>query len=386
VTVLERETIDRLRELDGDGRPVLSVYLGLRPEMDTLKAIPARLKELLDPVLARTDAMVREDRMSLRTDVEAVLDMTARIGEDLGHGVAIFRCAAAGIDEYVSLPASVRDRAVVDTVAYVRPLDAMLEHFKRYAVAVVDRRRADIFRFYQGELQTWEEMAEEEIRKANFAGWYGLEEHRVRNHADEVLQRHYRGIAARLYQLWRDEHGYDLLIVGGHRDHADGLVEELHPDVAKLLAGTFTIDPRTMTPAIVLDAAAAVAEAWERRVQTEEVNRLFDTANAGGNAVVGIEELIPRVNEKAVDVLLVQGQTSQGGRRCPQCGYLTIEDGTTCPVCGAALEEVPDILDAIAEAVRAAGGDVHHVTTETQLAAHEVGAFLRFNIPSELAT
>ncbi len=383
--MLDPETIERLRGLDAGGKPIVSVYIGLRPGVGTLRAISPRLKDLLDPIADRADAMDREDKMSVKADIEAILSMTGRIAEDLGRGVGIIRSEAAGIEEYLSLPAPVRDRAVVDTTPYMGPLDAMLDYFKRFAVVVVDRRYAHIFRFYQGELQTWEEMAEEEIRKDNFGGWYGLEEHRVRNRADEVLQRHYRGIGARLYQLWRDEHGFDLLIVGGHREHTEGLVESLHPDLAPLVAGTFTIDPGTMTPAKVLAAAAEVVDGWERRTQSEEVAKLLDVARSGGDAVLGLTEVVPRVNERAVDVLLVQGQTTRPGSRCPACGFLSINGEATCPVCGASMEDVPDILDAVAEAVREGGGEVHYVTTETELAPYEVGAFLRFKIPAELA-
>ena len=65
----------------------------------------------------------------------------------------------------------------------------------------------------------------------------------MRSHADEVAARHYREIAARLSELERAEPGFDLLIVGGPDEHVAGLVDTIHPDLAKRLAGTFTIDP-----------------------------------------------------------------------------------------------------------------------------------------------
>ncbi len=380
--MLTRETIDRLRELDARGNPVLSIYLGLRPGVGTLREIPTRLKDLLAGVVARAEAAPRAERMSLKQDVEAVVEMTGRIAEDLGRGVAIFRCAAAGIEEYVSLPVPVRDRVVVDSTPYLRPLDAMLSYLRRFCVVVVDRRRADIFRFYQGELESWEEMAEEEIRKANFGGFAGYEEHRVRNRADEVLSRHYREVGARLYRLWKEERGFDLLIVGGPSEHAQGLVDELHSDLRPILAGTFTIDPGTMTPAVVLERAREVADGFERRTQGEEVDRLLDAARSGGPAALGFDEVVPRINERAVEVLVVQGTRTRSGIRCPRCGWLSVDEEETCPVCGATPVPVPDVLDAMADAVLAAGGRVEYVLTETGLVDHEVGAFLRYQTPS----
>lgn len=378
--MLTNEMVDRLRKLQGGGHPVLSLYLGLRPGVGSLREFPIRLKDLLTEVERRAADLPRDDRRSLEADVRAVRDSLERVSGDLGRGVAIFRCAAVGIDEYLSLPMPVRDRAIVNDVPYLRPLYAMLEQLKRYAVVVVDRRVADILRFNQGQLEAWEEMAEEEIRKANWGGHYGLEEHRVRNHAEEVAQRHYREIAARLYEAWKEPDGYDLLIVGGHDDHVRGLVDALHPDLRGILAGTFVVDPGTMTPSTVLEKAAEVAEAWEHRAQAEEVTRLIDTAYGGGPAALGIPEVLRRVNERAVDTLLVQGQRLVPGARCPGDGWLVTEGAGRCPICGGSVEPVPDLLDAMVEAVLAASGKVTHVLTETPLAEYEVGAFLRYKL------
>jgi hypothetical protein len=42
---------------------------------------------------------------------------------------------------------------------------------------------------------------------------------------------------------------------------------------------------------------------------------------------------------------------------------------------------VPDLLDAMASAVRKSGGSVQNVITETPLVTYEVGAVLRFAVP-----
>jgi peptide chain release factor subunit 1 len=52
-----------------------------------------------------------------------------------------------------------------------------------------------------------------------------------------------------------------------------------------------------------------------------------------------------------------------------------------CPACGEGMREVPDLLDAMATAVRKSGGSVQNVITETPLMTYEVGAVLRYAMP-----
>ena len=47
VKVLDQVSIDRLRQMDTKGFPVLSVYVNLHPGPESLRSVPARLKDLL---------------------------------------------------------------------------------------------------------------------------------------------------------------------------------------------------------------------------------------------------------------------------------------------------------------------------------------------------
>jgi len=380
VVVLSNDMVDRLRT-QGDGvSPVLSVYVGLEPGVDSVRDLPTRLNGMLADVERDAGHLPRDQRLSLRADVEAVVDLPGRVVGKVGRGVAVFRSSAAGVDEIIDPPGPVRDRVVVDTSPYVRPLDAMLEHYRRFCVVVIDRRMASIFRFHMGELETWEEMREEEIRKANYGGFAGYEERRVRSRADVIAARHYKEVAARLYDLERSDPGFDLLIVGGPDEHVEGLVDSIHPDLAKHLAGTFTIDPGTMTPAIVLEHSREVAEVFETDEQQGLVARLFDTVGAGGAAVLGIPGTVTAVNQRAVDTLIVRAGLTEPGTVCDGCGWVEVELEDQCPACGAAPRSVPDVIDAISDSVRASGGTVQHVLVPTALDEHEVGAFLRYRL------
>ena len=381
VNVLEQASIDRLRGTTTGDYPVLSLYVNLEPGPESLRTVPARIKDLLAHAEEGSATLPRSQRVSIRSDIQSLLGDIGRFGSDLGRSVAIFRSNGAGLDEYLTLPGPVRDRAIVDTVAYLRPLEAMIEHYQRFCVAVVGRRLASIFRFSMGELETWEEMRDEEVRKANYGGFSGYDEQHVRARSDEMVTKHYRHVGSRLADLRRSEGGFDLLILGGSDAHVAGTLEELPPDVTNVLAGSFTIDPGTMTPAIVLARASDIAEEWERETDQRLVAELFDIAASGGAATLGLAGVCAAVNRRAVDVLFVQVGHAIPGSTCTECGWVSYQMEPECPLCDATLSRVPDLVDRLGESVRSAGGTVRHILNEGPLTEVEVGARLRYSIP-----
>ncbi len=370
------DLIERLRSVDTRRLPVLSVYLGTG--LDDSRERGVRIKDLIAPIRSHLDDLDHDSAMSLRADLDNVVAAAERALE-VGRGLAVFACSGAGLLESASLPAPVRDRAVVGDEPYVRPIEAMLEELHEYCAVVVDRRRAEIFRFAHDTLSSWEVMAEEEVRKSNFGGFGGYEERRVRTHADEVAGRLMRQVAERVAALYRERH-FDLLILGGRRETVVALQTELPDDVAGVLAGTFSIDTHTLTPAAVLEACRRVAAEYDARDHADKVDRLLDTTKSGGLAVIGLEPTLAAVNQRAVDTLVVDTATTVGGERCRSCGWVATAM-VACPACGGAPQTVPDVVDAAAAAVRSSGGSVQHILVDTDLADHTMGAHLRFQVP-----
>lgn len=379
--MLDRSTVDRLRSVDSAGHPIVSVYLGLGPDSDQARAITTRLKALVHSLREKGETGGGgEDVRRLRQDLDAVVAMAERVSADRGRGAALFVCSAANLAEHVSLPAPVRDRAVVDTTPYLGPLEAMLAHFRRYCAVVIDRRLASIYRFHLGALESWEVMDEEEIRKDNYGGFAGWAEQRVRARAGVVARRLFRRVAVRLDELYRAGE-YDLLAVGGQLGNVNGLVAELAPELEACLAGTFAVDPRTATPTEIRDHCRALAEAHDRETDERLVGELMDAAGARRRGVLGLDRVLDAVNQQAVELLLLDAGETVPGVACPACGWLERE-GSACSACRGVTRWVADLFDAAAEAVRTRGGSVRYVLAETELRRFEAGAMTRFPVAS----
>jgi peptide chain release factor subunit 1 len=377
--LLDRSTVERLRSADTAGHPVVSVYLSLGPDLDQVRSITTRLKALVHPLREGGEVgAAGEDVRRLRQELDAVVAMADRVSADRGRGAALFVCSAAGLGEHVSLPAPVRDRAVVDTTPYLGPLEAMLAHFRRYCAVVVDRRLASIYRFHMGSLESWEVMGEEEIRKDNYGGFAGWAEQRVRARAGVVARRLFRRVATRLGELYRAGE-YDMLAIGGQPANVNGLVAELAPELEACLGGTFTVDPRTATPTEIRDHCRSLADACDRETDQRLVEELMDAAGARSRGVLGLDRVLDAANQQAIELLLVDAGETVPGVGCPECGWLA-RGGEACPACGATARRAADLFDAVAEATRARGGSVRYVLGETPLRHFEVGAITRFPV------
>ena len=377
--MITAETIERIVSFDGHDLPVLSAYVAV--EVDPGDRAPrTHAASLMHTIRPLTDdgTLGHAARASLRADIERVEDASQQ--EDWKPGtMAIFACSGAGFYEEVALPRTVRDRAVADATPFTRPMLAVLGEYHRACVAVVDREAARTWELYQGELRETGKLEDESMRKADYAGFHGLEEHGARNRAAELAKRHFRHVAAELASLCGVA-GHDLIIVGGHREELASFVEMLPGALRSRVAGTFTVDPRTATRDTIRDAAAEIVERFERDEERERVTKVLDTAAAGGQAVLGFERCLWAGSVAAVDLLLVQEDAVAPGVVCTE-GHWLARTGATCPVCGARTRDTPDVIDELVEAVIDAGGAIEHVEAETALREHIVAAALRFPLP-----
>jgi peptide subunit release factor 1 (eRF1) len=354
--MLEVETVDRILRMDGDGLPVLSVYVSIDP--DDRRAFPSRVDEVLHEVrlLTKDPELDREARLSLRGDVERIVEAVTE--EHLRpHAVAFFSCSGRGLFEVVELPRPVRDSLVVDATPWVRPLVAVLDEYHRCRVVVVDRAHARFWDLYQDEIVERGKLRDRALRKPDYA--YGMREVATRNKAELLAKRHYRAVAQRLAEdLHRRE--FDIVAVGGHEHEIPELLDHLPREVRDRVAGTFQVHPRE-------EEERLVAEALEKHA-------------AGGLAAVGLDDCLWAGATAAVDLLLVHDEVMRPGVVCADDGWMATA-GDRCPICGNPLRRTPDVIDELVQAVIDEGGSVEHVVAETRLRDHLSAATLRFPLP-----
>lgn len=371
--------LTRLAQIDSPDLPILSVYLNLYPEWKEKRSVLPRLRNLLHPIrdLAGSGDLEHEASMSLRRGVDHVLAMAPDLEATVDTSVAVFILPHLQIEETLGLPGRVWDCAVAGPRAYLRPLRAVLDEFRRVAAVVLDSRRAEIIVFHMGETVDRHVIEAEEVRKSHLAGWYGLDEYRNRQRAEEIRHHLFREVAEQLERL-RREGGVEAVFLGGKKDSTDGLLPFLDPRV-RAMTETFVIDLHTLTPPLLAKTVAELQADYERRKEERMVEETYKKSAAGDLAVIGVDRVAEAANRHAISQLLVHDGAAISGAVCPSCGALS-HPRAKCGRCGAETNPVPDLIEALTRSVIEASGQVEHVMAKTPLESDLVVAQLRFAI------
>ena len=291
----------------------------------------------------------------------------------MGHTAAVFASHEAGLAATLALPCLLPDRAVLAVRPHVRPLLVALQRCRAFQVVVVDRQHAWLFQVTGDRIDAEAQPAAPGVRDHKFGGWYGLESYRINDRVTELAHRHYRDTAALLERPARAD--ALPLMVGGHEDSIPAFLAALPADVRGRFAGSFVVDPHTMTPARVRALAAPVIENWMNRRDQQLIDQITQEP-PGGLATTGVNACLSAVNQRAVEILILPVGGLIPGFACENCGMLGSEPGT-CPHGPPAVGPVPDLLEEMAVAVRDDGGEV--------VAVHDppadVAARLRFPLP-----
>jgi peptide subunit release factor 1 (eRF1) len=375
-----QEQLDRIIRFDGDGLPVVSLYVGVEPDGSPQSdgGVHARVNSLLGPVraLARDRSLEHDARMSIRGDVERVIRASTEERWKPGM-MAIFSCSGRNFFEEVSLPRSIRDRMMVDGTPWVRPMLAVLEEYHRMAVVIADDATAQVWALYLREIRQIQRLRDPALRKPDYA--YGMAEHRVHHKAEELAERHYRRVATTLADIFRVE-GFDLLAVGGHPHELSTFIEFLPRQLQDRIAGTFTIDAGTATPADVRRNAELIMDHYEQQEQRGLVAEIVEAVAQRRRAALGVEPCLWAGTVAAVQKLAVQEGAEAPGVVCDRDGWMALS-GASCPLCGQPTRATADVLDELIEAVIDDSGSIAHVRVDTELRRHLVGARLRFPLP-----
>jgi peptide subunit release factor 1 (eRF1) len=378
--VITAETLHRIIHFDAHGLPVVSLYVPVPADPGERSQLRSRVASLLDRIrpVAEDPALTREARLSVREDITRLETLLA--GERwMPQGMALFLCSGAGLLEEVRLPRSVRDRVVVDATPWVRPLAAVLDEYHRTLVAVIDEKSADFWELFQADIRHLSTIEDRALRKPDYAGWYGLDEHRVSNKSEELAKRHFVQVAQLIDELFRDG-DYELLVIGGHDDEVARFRGFLPAQLRRRVAGTFSIDAHTATERDIRLLASEPVERYERDEERRKVAEVVERVAAGQPAALGLADCLWAATTADVQELLVHNDVTAPGVVCQVCGWLG-EAGEVCPVCGADPRHEDDIIDELVERVLDDGGSIEHVEAETELAAHLVAASLRFPLP-----
>jgi len=358
----------------------LNAHCGKRTAPEQRAAAKALIRRRKIELQERTD-LSDGQKKHIHRDLDRLRERTEQLlaRPHSYKGLVIILSSPIGYERTWQLPYPVRDALIIDRTPYTRPLFGVLDEIRTAGVVLVDRRHV---RFFEHDLGRVEEIAaiEDDVPgKVRIAGWYGLEEKRVLRHIEDHVHRHLQHAADSFFRLFRARN-WDRIIVGAPRDVLPRFLSLLHPYVRERLAAEITAEPEAVDAQTIQSLTEEILRKADREEEAALVQRIADEVHRNGNAVCGLRNVLRAVNVGAVEILLVEEDYTEAGVVCNECGLLDVA-GETCPMCGARLNPVDDVVEECVEAAVHYGARVRHVPRDIAGdRLDRIGALLRFRL------
>jgi peptide chain release factor subunit 1 len=371
--MITQDEIDQLSNFDGGGARVLSTYLDLDPARQVRRSYRIVFEDLVHDLRERLDEPARAELSREAAENDAWLQSHP----PRGKGFVLFSCAPRGFWQAYFLPVPVEDHLAFDPKPDVAPLVDVLDEYERYAVALVDKRKARLFTVFLGAIEESEAFADFVPGKHDQGG---PAQARFQRHHEAHVHWHLKRVVSHLAEMLRRRQ-LDRLVIAGPEEATSELRGLLPRALAQRLVGVIP----TETSAGAAEILEQTLE-FERRVEREFEKRLLDdlleTAGARGRAVCGVAPTLDALWKGSVRTLVLAQGVHESGSECPSCARLEPGRVPNCPGCGAAMRPVHDLFHAAAQHALLQAGSVE--TVHGDAAAHlqercgGLGAFLRY--------
>jgi peptide chain release factor subunit 1 len=365
----------RLVRFDGHGARILSVYLDLGPERQVTRSHAIVLKDL---VKAAREPLDKDSRHALDTEaarVQAWLDEEA----PRARGLAVFSSSPAGVWATYNLPVAVPDRLSFDIHPLITPLLNLLDDLERYVVALVDKESARLLTVFEGRIESIEAFSDDVPGKHDQGG---QAQARLQRHHEDHVIRHVKRVVQRLSEGLR-EREFDRLILAGPEEATAMLRERLPHELARRLVATVPAE-MFATDAEILRMTLEIAQRAESESEEGLVTSVIDASKSSGPGACGMSATLEAIWLRQVLRLVVADGLTAAGSECPVDGRLYRAPAGPCPMCGAEMLALGDIVDRAAQLTLEQDGEVEIVHEGAAQQLHDacdgMAAALRFRL------
>jgi peptide subunit release factor 1 (eRF1) len=286
------ELVDRLARWtpQGDGAPVLSLYLDTRPgQHGRGQYQPFLRKELA--ARGQTYAPESAERLAYDADRERIEAWIAQELEPSTNGVAIFACSADGLFEAVQLqPAFEESRLHVGPQPHLYPLVRLLDQYPRYAAVIADTHISRLFVFGLGARLEAQAVETEKQRRTQVGGWSQM---RYQRRVDDRNKQHVQETVEALARLVRAE-GIAHIVLAGDEVAIPLMRSELPQELAEKVVDVLSLDAKAPDHE-VLERTLEALRQHDAANDSDRVQALLGEYRAGGLAAVeapGVEEAL----------------------------------------------------------------------------------------------
>ncbi|HEX6308621.1 MAG TPA: hypothetical protein VFZ69_10565 [Longimicrobiales bacterium] len=374
--MITQSDIQRLVQRNGNGRPILSLFLDMSVNSDNKRTHQVFLnKERARFVELESDRVShhREPLGALLARVEQWLEEEF---DPTNRGVAIY--AEIGGDWYDALqfPAQVRNRLEVLDHPVIGPLTEVVSAHPRCGMIVVDREHLRLLSLHMGVLGEDVRIEPEAIDTPHDvqAGGYSHKGYQKRK-AEETrhFYKEFTDEVVRFDQRVRP----DLYVLYGTTENTRHFREFLPKTITDRIVHTAHA-PIGASAADLMRQAQTVLDELAERSEAAALNLVQDRVRQSHFATAGLDATLIQLQEGKVERLVVARDLDTPGAQCTQCGFYLAHRHGACPYCGGALRAGIDIIESMIRMAANQDVAVDFVPRDTMRDLNGVAALLRF--------
>jgi peptide chain release factor subunit 1 len=348
----------------GPDRCFVSVYLNSQSRWQWVERKLEEYRKLLEPL--------GDERENLDQTTKMLRKQLSQESPRKGS-VAAFACWLADFCEMYPLSVELKERVVLNSSPYVRPLAEFLDEYETFCVVVLDHKKARIL-LVTGANASQMDQARGDIKNHVRKG--GWSQQRYERRRDKQIHRYCTDIARRLDQLAKEE-PFEELIIAGDKVLSKELERYLSNHMAKKLAAAESLCAG-LSDQEILDAVYPAYMQEERREEEQLYNAIREECFHEGRAATGPLSVLKRLEEGRVEQLLIDRRLQRRGFRCHECELLGSELPDSCPRCSGRVFEVDFVNELVELAVKTGGQAEFADSFEGLTAWGGVAALLRY--------
>jgi DNA-binding transcriptional MerR regulator len=364
-TMMQERDLQELAELKSATAPILSLYLNADPHRRSSEEHKLSLRRLLSQAANQGAA---------QADVERIERFFEHEYNRQGRGVACFSQQKLGFWREYELLVPVEDFVFLGQRPYIFPLSDIWDNYGRFGVLMVDREGARAFIYHLGALEDSAGTLGEEVKRHKQGGWAAQ---KLQRYEDQAAAHNLKGAAAWADDFLRERNVERVVLSGSDGNLA--LFRDLAPRALQdKVIGQINLDMNT-TPVEVWEHAFLVAQAAQRRAESDLLQQVVTAARKGGAGATGLTDTLAAMQANRIHQLLVDRNLHAAGNQCANCGALVVDPLKTCPYCNGKLAATADVVNLVLSRATETGVKVAVLEPSSQLT--EVGgiaAVLRY--------
>lgn len=373
--MLSREELREIAKMRGDRALFVSLYLNVNPITNVKNNYVIHVKNMLKQTAEKMDKAALKRLNSDIGKIESYILSNKRVFK---KGLSILSSQEKDFWKEFHLAVPIKNEIFIDNTPYIKPLLDILDNYQRYAILLVGKESARLFRVHLGEIEEYTEVHSADVPgKHKKGGWFALSEKSYERHTDYHVGLHLKDVLKQLDSFLSGEY-VGRMVIGGSEE-AVAMVRAMLPQTtAAKIIGTFQAEMFASGKEI-LEKVEPVVRSFEEKEEAKTIDDLLTKAMKNENAVIGMENVLNALQEGRIMKLVILEDYKNIGLSCINCGNLAIQELSSCPYCKGEMQKVNYIVDLVAQKAVEQGAMVEVVSKNKKLEeSGSIGAFLRF--------